>query len=116
VGDQHGVVKSGVADSVAVGFGDAGDEAVGTEPAQVVADLAGADLVGVFAEQSAEVAVKESVADQPEHQRRLEQRVGAAIAQAQSGDAVPVAGDDWVVHGGEGLLGADRVVAESLNA
>src|SRR5436309_13450485 len=34
------------------GFGDAGDQAVGAEPAQVVADLASTDLVGVFAEQA----------------------------------------------------------------
>lgn len=48
VGDQHGVVQPGVADPVAVGLGDACDQAVGTQPAQVVADLAGADVVGVF--------------------------------------------------------------------
>jgi hypothetical protein len=46
----------------------------------------------------------------------LEQRVGAAVAEAQPGDAVSVAGDDRVVHRGEGLLGADRVVAKSLDA
>ena len=33
VGEQHGVVQSGVADAVAVGFGDAGDQPVGAEPA-----------------------------------------------------------------------------------
>jgi hypothetical protein len=42
--------------------------------------------------------------------------VGAAVTQAQPGDAVPVAGGDRVVHGGEGFGGADRVVAESLDA
>jgi hypothetical protein len=40
---------------------------VGAEPAQVVADLASADLVGVFAEQAgeqaAEVTVEESVGE-----------------------------------------------------
>jgi hypothetical protein len=50
-----------------VGFGDAGDQAVGAEPAQVVADLASADLVGVFAEQAGEqateVTVEESVGE-----------------------------------------------------
>ena len=50
MGDQHGVVQSGVADPVAVGSGDAGDQAVGTQPAQVVAGLSGGDLVGAFAE------------------------------------------------------------------
>src|SRR3954451_11739705 len=37
------------------------------------------------------------------------------MPQAQPGDAVPVVGDDRVVHGGEGFGGADRVVAESLD-
>jgi hypothetical protein len=46
----------------------------------------------------------------------LEQRVGAAIPEAQPGDAVPVGGGDRVVYGGEGFRGADRVVAESLDA
>ncbi len=35
---------------------------------------------------------------------------------AQPGDAMSVGGEDGVVDGGEGLLGADRVVAESLGA
>jgi hypothetical protein len=42
VGDQHGVVQSGVADPVAAGSGDACDQAVGTQSAQVVAHLAAA--------------------------------------------------------------------------
>ena len=33
VGEQHGVVQAGVGDLVAVGAGDAGDQAVGAEPA-----------------------------------------------------------------------------------
>jgi hypothetical protein len=54
VGEQHGVVHPGVGDAVAVAAGDAGDQAVGAEPAQVVADPAGGDLVGCAAEQFGE--------------------------------------------------------------
>jgi len=42
--------------------------------------------------------------------------VCAAVAQTEPGDALAGVGDDRVVHGGEGLRGADRVVAESLDA
>ena len=40
----------------------------------------------------------------------------AAVSEAEPGDAVTGVGDDGVVHGGEGFRGADRVVAESLDA
>jgi hypothetical protein len=46
----------------------------------------------------------------------LEEGVGAAISQAQPGDACSGVGDDGVVEGVEGFGGADRVVAESLDA
>jgi hypothetical protein len=42
--------------------------------------------------------------------------VGAPVAQPEPGGAVPVVGDDRFMDGGEGLGGADRVVAESLDA
>ena len=68
-------------------------------------------------EQLAQVAVGESTGDeQPEHEQGLEQGVGAAITQAQAGDAVSSGGDNRLVHGGECVGGADRVVAESLDA
>jgi hypothetical protein len=40
----------------------------------------------------------------------------AQVAEAQSGDALAGVGEDRLVHGGEGFGGADRVVAESLDA
>src|SRR5512133_949164 len=108
VGEQRGVVRSGVGDSVAVAARDAGDQAVRAQPPQVVADLPG--------EQAAQVPVEETVGEQPEHQQRLQQGLGTPVTEAEPGDAVPVGGDNRLVYGGEGLGGADRVVAESLDA
>jgi hypothetical protein len=48
VGDKHRLVDAGLGEPVAVGCRDAADEAVSPQPAQVVADLAGADLVRVL--------------------------------------------------------------------
>ena len=42
--------------------------------------------------------------------------MGAGVTQAKPGDALAGVGGDGVVHGGEGLRGADGVVAESLDA
>jgi hypothetical protein len=56
VGEQHGVVASGVGDSVAVGAGEPGDQAVGAQPPEVVTDLTGGDLAGLGAEQVGELA------------------------------------------------------------
>jgi hypothetical protein len=42
--------------------------------------------------------------------------VRAAVAETETGDPVTGVGDDRVVQGGEGFRGADRVVAESLDA
>ena len=118
VGEQHGVMHPGVGDAVAVAAGDAGDQSVRAQPAQVVGHLAGGDLGSAeqLGEQVAQVAVAEPVGQEPEDQQGLQQGLGAAVAQAQPGDAVPVVGGDRVVEGGEGLRGADRVVAESPGA
>jgi hypothetical protein len=121
VGDQCGVRAAGVGESVAVSAGDAGDQAVGAQAPQVVADLAGGDLAGGLAEQPGERPTQLAVAEpgrdeQPEHQQGLQQGVRAAVAQAQPGHPLPGSGGDRFVHGGEGVRGADRVVAESLDA
>ena len=42
-GEEHRGVQAVVGDRVAVGVRDAGDEAAGAEPAQVVGDLPGGD-------------------------------------------------------------------------
>src|SRR3954451_17671678 len=67
-------------------------------------------------EQLTQVAVEEPGGLQPEDQQGLQQGLGAAVTESEPGDAVPVGGEDRVVDGGEGFGGADRVVAESLDA
>jgi hypothetical protein len=52
------VVQAGVGDLVAVGAADAGDQAVDAESAEVVADLAGGDLLGGASEQRCEVVAQ----------------------------------------------------------
>ena len=54
--------------------------------------------------------------EQPEHQQSVQQGVSSAVAQAQSRDPLAGVGGDRLVHRGEGLGGADGVVAESLDA
>jgi len=81
VGDQHGVVQAGVGEVVAVAAGGSGDQAVGAEPPQVIAHLPGGDVVFVeqLGEQGVQVAVGESVGEQPEDQQGLEQGVGSVV-------------------------------------
>jgi hypothetical protein len=115
------VIGPGGGEPVAVRARDPGDQPVGAHPAKVVADLSGADLAWGGAEQPgeqfAQVAVAESGQDaQPEHEQGREQGVGAAVAQAEPGDLLPGIGGDRFVRGGERVGGADRVVAESLDA
>lgn len=49
--------------------------------------------------------------EQPVDQQGLEQGVRAAVTEAYPGDALPGVGGDRVVDGGEGFVGADRVMA-----
>jgi hypothetical protein len=48
--------------------------------------------------------------------RQLLLAVRAAVSETKSGDALTGVGNDRLVHGGEGVRGADGVVAESLDA
>ena len=69
-GEKHGGVQAGVCDAVAVGAGDAFDELMGAEPAQVVGHLPGADI-GQAAElggELAQAAVGEAAWLEPEDQ------------------------------------------------
>jgi len=65
VGEQQGVLQAGVGDLVAAGVGDAGDEPVGAQAAQVVGHLRGGDVLAGGGEegrdQGAQVTVGESV-------------------------------------------------------
>ena len=63
VGEQHGAVQPGVGDLVAVGAWDSGDQAVGAQPAEVVADLSGGELAGLGAEQAGEQAAQVAVVE-----------------------------------------------------
>ena len=55
-GEEHGVVQAGVGDPVAVGVGDAFDQAVQAQSAQVVGGAAGGPGGRVGAEEKREVA------------------------------------------------------------
>ena len=63
VGEQQGFVQAGVGDLVAACLGDALDEPVFAEAAQVVSHLPGSDVLGCLAEegrdQGAQLAVGE---------------------------------------------------------
>ena len=65
VGGQQGVLEAEVGDVVAAGAGQALDEPVGTQPAQVVGHLPGGDVLGRGAEerrdQGAQLTVGEAV-------------------------------------------------------
>ena len=91
VGEQQRVLQPGVGDGVAAGAGDAFDEAVGAQAAQVVGHLAGGDVFGGRAEQGrdqgAQVTVGEPVDQEPVDEQGLQQGVHSGVAEAQSGDA-----------------------------
>jgi len=98
VGEQQCLGEAGVGDLVAAGAGDAGDEPVRAEPAQVVGHLSGGDVLGRGAEQGcdqgAQLTVGESVREQPVDEQGLQQGVHPGVAEAQSGDAGADIGDD----------------------
>ena len=78
-------------DLVAVGVRDALDEAVHAQPPQVVAHLPAGDGLGRLAEElrdeGAQVAVGETVGQEPEGAQGGEQGVRARVAEPQPGNA-----------------------------
>jgi uncharacterized protein (DUF697 family) len=97
------VAQACVGDLVAVGAGDALDQAVLAEPAQVVGGLAGGDGAGRLAEglgeQFAEVFAEESAGVQAEDQQDVQERLSAGVGEPQAGDASAVAVDERVAGG-----------------
>ena len=79
-------MQAGVGDLVAVGAADPGDQSVDAEAAQVVAGLAGGDLLGGVCEQGCEVVAQVVVGEpgglQPELAQGGQQGVGAGVVQA----------------------------------
>jgi hypothetical protein len=120
VGEQQRVLQPGVGDTVSAAAGDAFDEPVGAQAPQVVGHLAGGDVLESFAEEGrgegAQLTVGESVRQQPVDEQGPQQGVNPGVAEAQSGDAGALAGDDRGGEIGKGLRAADRVVADGLDA
>jgi hypothetical protein len=118
-GEEVGGVQAAVGDGVAVGVGDAGDQAPGFESAQVVGGLAGGDcprwLSAQLGGECAQVAVGEPVGVAAERQQRLKQGMAAPLGQPQSGDTGSSGGGDRAGEGVKRVCAGDRVVAESLD-
>ena len=76
VGEQQRVLQPGAGDGVAAAAGDAFDEAVGAQAAQVVGHLPGGDVFGGRAEQGrdegAQLTVGEPVGQQPVDEQGLQ--------------------------------------------
>ena len=121
VGEEQGVVQSGVGDLVAAGVRDAGDEVVFAEAAQVVSHLPGGDVLGGLAEELGAIRVRSSrlvkpAGQQPVDEQGLQQRVDARVAEPQSGDAGAAGHDDGAVRAvkarapwmGSWLMGSGR--------
>ena len=91
-GEEEGVAEPAVGDLVPVRAGDAFDEAVDAQSSEVVGDLPAGHVLIAPAEQrrevGAEVAVGESVGQQPEGTQGREQGLDALAGAAQSRDAV----------------------------
>ena len=119
-GEEHGAAQAGGGDLVAVGAGDALDQAVLAEPAQVVGGLAGGDRAGrpaeVFGEKLPQVAVEEPAGVQPEDQQDVQECLGPGVGEPQPGGAGAVFAGDGVAGGVQGVGAGDGVVAESLDA
>ena len=120
VGEQQRVLQPVVGDAVAAAAGDAFDESVGAQAPQVVGHLAGGDVLGSFAEEGrgegAQFTGGESVRQQPVDEQGPQQGVNPGVAEAQSGDAGALGGDERGGEIGKGLRAADRVVADGLDA
>ncbi len=81
-------------DRIAVGAGEAVDEAAAAQPAQNVGDTSGGELAGLTTQEGSkpllEITVGEAGDLQAEGDQDLEQRVRAAVPVAQPGNALAV--------------------------
>lgn len=89
-GEEQGVAEPGVGDLVAVGAGDPLDEAVGAQPPEVVGELPAGHVLIAAAEErrevGAQVAVGESVGQQPEGAQGRQQGLDALVGEPQARD------------------------------
>ena len=115
-GEEHRGVQALVGDGVSVSVWDAGDEAAGAEPSQVIGHLACGDLLGrdgaQFGGQRAEIFVGEAVGLESEQRQRGEQGVAAHLAQAQARDTGAGRGGDGCGDRVQGIGAGDRIVAD----
>lgn len=118
-GQEQGAGDSGVGDLVAEGAGNALDEAVHAQAAQVVGHLPRGDGLGGRAEELGhdrpQVAVGEAAGKKPEHAKRREERAGAGVAEPQAGGAGAGPGGDRLAGLGDDFLAVGGVVADLLD-
>ena len=118
-GQEQCLADAGEGDLVAEGARDAFDEAVDAEPPQVVADLPAGHGLGSEPQQGreagAQVAVGETVGQQPEDAQGGEQGLHAGAGDGHPGGAGAGRADDRLGEGGQGGGAFGGVVADPLD-
>ncbi len=94
---EHGGSQPDRGDAIAVRAGNAFDEAVQAQSAQVIGDLARGELVWFFAEELGEMRAKilvgEGALDEEKEKHDVEKPLDARIGKAQGGAVAVVGGD-----------------------
>src|ERR1700686_1406305 len=115
---EDGGAQSLWRDAVAVSFRDALGEAMEAQPTQVVGDLSGAQLAGLFPQQwskmLAYILVGKCALDEKEQQQDVQESLHARIGEAQRRGALVIYGDR-PLHVLEGGFADEAVVTDALD-
>jgi hypothetical protein len=118
-GEEEGLAEAGGGDLVAEAVRDALDKAVDAEPPQVAGDLPAGHGLRVKPRQgrevAAQVAVGETIGQQPEDAQGGEQGLHAGAGDGHPGSAGAGRGDDRLGEGGHGGCAFGGVVADPLD-
>src|ERR1700692_2134393 len=117
-GEEQRGAPSEVGDSIAEAFGQAFDEAVEAQAAELIGDGALGDLfwgaAGQGGKMAAQIVATEAVGDLAEQNERLQEVMGARVGKAQARSAL-LARCNRAVDALEGILGQHAVVAQTFD-
>src|ERR1700692_3894704 len=117
-GEEQRCPESELGDAIAEAFGQAFDQAVEAQAAELIGDGALGDLLwgaaGHGGKMAAQIVATEAVGDLAEQNERLQELMGARVGKAQARSAL-LARCNRAVDALEGILGQHAVVAQTFD-